>query len=97
VVERKSGFGGGLRREGASGGIPGGTPGAVERMISASAMSSCWSDQRGASGPKSETPWRRRDLSRADEGQDRIACAKVCGASEPSGQDVSVSGLSHEG
>jgi len=57
----KSGFGGACR-EGASGGIPGGKPVAVVRINSVRAMSSCWSDQRGASGAKSETPWRRRDL-----------------------------------
>jgi len=49
-------------REGAGGGIPGGKPVAVVRMNSARAMSSCWSDQNGASGDKSETPWRWRDL-----------------------------------
>jgi len=47
---------------GGQGGIPGGNPVAVVRMNSASAMSSCWSDQTGASWPKSETPRRRRDL-----------------------------------
>jgi len=52
----------GVWREGASGGIPGGKPVAVVRMNSARAMSSCWSDQIRASGAKSETPWRRRDL-----------------------------------
>jgi len=26
-----------------------------------------------------------------------MACSKVCGASEPNGQDMSASGLSHEG
>jgi len=61
---------------------------AVVRMNSARAMSSCWSDQRGASGAKSETPWRRQDLWRADEGQDRMACTKACGASEHCGQVV---------
>jgi len=86
-----------VRREGASGGIPGGKPVAVVRMNSARAISSCWSDQIGASGAKSETPWRRRDLWWAEEGQDRIACSKVCGASEHKGQDVSASGFSHEG
>jgi len=40
---------------------------------------------------------RRRDLWRAEEGQDRMACSKVCGASEHNRQDVSASGLSHEG
>jgi len=51
VVEGRRGFGGGLWREGASGGIPGGKPVAVVRMNSASAMSSCWSDQLGPQGP----------------------------------------------
>jgi len=83
-------------REGASGGIPGGKPVAVVRMNAARAISSCWSDQIGASGAKSETPWRRRDLWRAEEGQDRMAYSKVCGASEHKGQDVSASGLSHK-
>ena len=49
-------------REGATGSIPGGKPVTVVRMNSARAMSSYWSDQIGASGAKSETPWRRRDL-----------------------------------
>ena len=49
-------------REEASGGIPGGKPLVVVRMNSASAMSSCWSDQIGASGAKSETSWRRQEL-----------------------------------
>jgi len=48
--------------EGASGGVPGGKPVAVVRMNSASAMSSCGSDQIADSEAKSETPWRRRDL-----------------------------------
>jgi len=64
-------------REGASGGIPGGKPVAVVPMNSARAMSSCWSDQIGASGAKSETPCRRQDLWRAEEGHDRMACSKV--------------------
>jgi len=55
VVEGEKGFGG-VWREGTSGGIPGGKPVAVVRMNSARAMSSYWSDQRGASGAKSETP-----------------------------------------
>jgi len=84
-------------REGASGGIPRGKPVAVVRMNSARAISSCWSDQNGASRAKSETPWRRRDLWRAEEGQDRMACSQVCGASEHKGQDVSASGSPHEG
>jgi len=46
-------LGGGAWREGASGGIPGGKPVAMVRMNSASAMSSCRSDQTGASGAKS--------------------------------------------
>ena len=41
----------------------GGKPVAVVRMYSARLMSIYWSDQRGASGPRSETPWRRRDLT----------------------------------
>jgi len=81
VVEGKSGFEWVWSKR-ASGGIPGGNPVAVVRMKSATAMSSCWSDQTGASCDKSETPWRRQDLRRADEGQDRMACAKVYGASE---------------
>jgi len=96
VVDGKRGFEG-VWREGASRGIPGGKPVAVVRMNSARAMGNCWSDQIGASGAKSETLWRRRDLGRAEEGQDRMACSKVCGASEHNGQDVSASGLSHEG
>jgi len=84
-------------REGASGGIPGGKRVAAVRMNSARAMSSCWLDQIGGSGAKSETRWSRRDLWRAEEGQDRMACSKVCGASEHKGQDVSASGLPHEG
>jgi len=95
-VEGKRGFGG-VWREGASGGIPGGKPVAVVWMNSARAMSSCWLDQIGASGTRSETPWRRRDLSRAKEGQDRIACLKDCGASEHNGQVLLASGSSHEG
>jgi len=47
----RRGFVGGVRREGGSGGIPGGKPVAVGRMNSASAMSSCWLDQIGAQGP----------------------------------------------
>ena len=70
---------------------------AVVRMNTANAMSSCWSDHTGASGVKSETPWRRRDLRQVEEGQDRMACSKVSGASEHKGQDVSASGSSHEG
>jgi len=66
-------------------------------MNSARAISSCWSDQIGASEAKGETPWRRRDLWRVEEGQDRMAGSKVCGASEHKGQEVSASGLSHEG
>jgi len=58
----RRGFDGGLWRERASGGIPGGKPVAMVRMNSASAISSCWSDQIGASGAKSHIPWRRRDL-----------------------------------
>jgi len=88
---------GGLWREGASGGIPGGKPVVVVRMNSARAISSYWSDQTWASGARAETPCRRQDLCRADEGQDRIACSKVCGASEHCGQDKSVSGFPHEG
>jgi len=88
---------GGRWSEGASGGIPGGKPVAVVRMNSASAMSSCGSDQIADSEAKSETPWRRQDLRRAEEGQDRMACSKVCGASEHNGQDVKASGFSHEG
>jgi len=57
----RRGFGG-LWREGASGGIPGGKLVAVVLMNSARAISSCWSDQTWASGARSETPWRRRDL-----------------------------------
>jgi len=83
-------------REGESGGITGGKPVAVVRMNSASAESSCWWDQIGASGAKSETPWRRRDLWWEDEGHDRMACSKVCGAWEHNGQVVSAPGLSHE-
>ena len=97
MVDVRRGFVGGLCREGAGGGIPGGKPVAVVQMNSASAMSSCWSDQTGAWGAKSETPCRRRDLWRAEEAQDRMVCSKVCGASEQNGQDVSASGLSHEG
>ena len=96
MVEGKRGFGG-VWREGASGGIPGGKPVAVVRMNSARAMSSCWSDQIGAPGARSETPWRRWDLRRAKEGQDRMACLKVCGASEHNGQVVSASGSSPKG
>jgi len=66
-------------------------------MNSARAMSSCWSDKIGASRAKSETPLRRWDLSRAEEGQDRMACSKVCGVSEHNWQVVSASGASHEG
>jgi len=66
-------------------------------MHSARGISNCWSDKIGASGDTCETTWRRRDLGRAEEMQDRIACAKVCGASEHNRQDVSASGLSHEG
>ena len=70
---------------------------AVVRMNSARAMSSCWSDQTGASGAKSETPWRRWDLCQAEEGQERMACLKVSGASKQNGQDVTASGMPHEG
>ena len=70
---------------------------AVVRMKSASAISSCWSEETGASGGRFETPWRRRDLWWADEGQDRMACSKVSGPSEHNGQDISASGLSYEG
>ena len=84
-------------KEGASRGITGGKPVAVVRMNSARALSSCWSDQTGASAAKSETPWRRRDLWRVEEGQDRMTCSKDCGASEHKGQDVSASGSLHEG
>jgi len=62
VVERKSGFGGGVWREGASGDIPGGKPVAVVRINAARAIGSGWSDQSRALEPKSETPWTRRDL-----------------------------------
>jgi len=62
VVERKRGLEGGVWREGARGGIPGGKPVAVVGMNSASQMSSCWTHQIRASGAKSETPWRRQDL-----------------------------------
>ena len=84
-------------REGASRGIPGGKPVAVVRKNSARAMSSFWSDQIGASGAKSETAWRRRDLWRAEEGQDRMACSKVCGPQSTKGrtcrhQDCSMRG-----
>jgi len=61
MVDGKRGFEG-VRWEGASWGIPGGKPEAVVRINSASAISSYWSDQIGASGAKSKTPWRRRDL-----------------------------------
>ena len=84
-------------REGASRGIPEGKPVVVVQMNSARSMRSCWSDQIGASGAKSETPWRRRDLWRAEKGQDRMAGSKVWGASEHNGQDVSGSGFPHEG
>jgi len=64
---------------------------------SASARSSCWSDQIAASGAKAPTPWWRRDVCSVDEGQDTMACSKVCGASEHNRQELSASGLSYEG
>jgi len=84
------------RGEGGRGGIPGGKPVAVTWINSARPMSIGWSDQRGASGPRSETPWRRRDLCRAVEGQDRMACTNDWGALEQREQVVSGLGFSHE-
>jgi len=48
--------------------------------------------QSGASGPTSVTPWRRRNLLRWLEGQDRMACSKVSGSKLQWGQHVSASG-----
>ena len=78
------------------GSIPGGKPVAVTRVISARPMSNCWSVQIGASGPRSETTWRRQDVCRADEGQARMVCSNDWGASELQGQVVSGLGFSHE-
>ena len=49
-------------------------------------------DQSGASGPRSVTPWRRRDLLYCLEGQDRMACSKVSGSKPQRGEEVSASG-----
>jgi len=63
---RNAGRGGGedheAGNEGREGNISGGWLVLVARMKAARARRSCLSDQRGESGPTSESPWRRRSL-----------------------------------
>jgi len=75
----------------------GGNPVEVTPMKVASLFSSGRDDERGASGPTSVTPWRRRGLLCCLEGQDRMACSKVSGSKPQQGQEVSASGYLHVG
>jgi len=61
-------------------------------MKVASLFSSGRDEQRGASGPTSVTPWRRRDLLSCLKGQDRMPCSKASGSKPQRGQEVSASG-----
>ena len=92
----RKGLGRGACTEGERSGINGGKRIAVTRINSARPISPCWSVQIGASGPRSGSPWRRRDLCQADKGQVRMACSNDWGASEQREQVVSGLGFSHE-
>jgi len=94
-VQVRSRLGKGARSEVRRGGIPIEKPVAVTRKNSARPMSICWSNQRGASGARSETLSRRQDLCRAVEGQERMACSNNWGAPKQRVQVVSGLGLSH--
>jgi len=74
------------------GNIVRGSPVDVTLMKVVSLLSSGRDDQSGASGPTSETRWRRRDLACCFEGHDRMACLKVSDSKPQRGQEVSVSG-----
>jgi len=76
----------------AGGNIVGGNPVEVAPVKEASLCSRGRDVQRGASGPTSVTPWRRRDLGCCLEEHDRIACSKVSGSKPQRGQEVSASG-----
>ena len=74
--------------EGGSGSISGGKAVPVALMKAASERRREDEDQRGASWPTEETPWRWRARAEALAGQRRIAWLNVSGSSPQKGQSV---------
>ena len=73
---------------GGSENISGGKAVPVALMKAASERRREDEDQRGASGPTEETPWRWRARAEALAGQRRIAWLNVSGSSPQRGQSV---------
>ena len=71
---------------GEEGSMSGGTVVPVPLMKAASERRREDEDQRGASGPTEETPWRWRARAQALAGQRRIAWLNVSGSSPHRGQ-----------